>query len=78
MEFVQVHLLTNLDPSLALEDRSRAAARHPPSTGSECFLSRGNTVFSPFFLWIFWGKQKKSGFWGSLAFFIGVLGEYRL
>ena len=41
-------------------------------------FEEGEYCFSLFFLWIFWGKQKKSGFLGSLAFFIGVLGEYRL
>ena len=45
MESVQVRVRTNLGPSLALGDRSRAAAQHPPSTGSECFLSQLHIVF---------------------------------
>ena len=46
--------------------------------GEEVLSFEGEYCFSLFFLWIFWGKQKKSGFFGKSGFFIGVLGEYRL
>ena len=32
-------------------------------------FEEGEYCFSLFFLWIFWGKQKKSGFWGESGFF---------
>ena len=69
VEFVQVRLRTNLVPSLALGDRSRAAdrvwftkLRHPPSTGSECFLLQLHFVFLMLlcFLW------KDTRFWRLL------------
>ena len=76
MESVQVRVLTNIAPSLALGDRSRAAARHPPSTGRKCFLSgRGNTVFSLFFSVFlcfsldFLGEAKKVRLFGESGFF---------